>query len=320
MNQTAIQFYDQHPQLSDLYHEVLDGLSKQQKRLPPKLFYDETGSKLFDKICEQEEYYPSRTEIRILEKYKNEIANTCGSDTLLLELGSGASKKVRLILESLRPMSYMGVDISKEFLISSATKLAKDYPWLAVHATCADFCNELSLEHCPDHSRKLAFFPGSSIGNFTPTEAHQFLYRLGKEIGDDGYLLIGVDLIKEHSVLNNAYNDQAGTTAEFNLNLLHRLNNELNADFELSRFEHYAYYNKQKSRIEMHLRSLDEQTVSIADNDFYFQVGETIHTENSYKYSIDSFRALASSAGFEQVNYWTDEMDYFSVQLYRRKA
>lgn len=319
MNQAAIQFYDLHPQQSDLCHEVINGLSKEQKNLPPKLFYDEKGSKLFDKICEQEEYYPTRTEVGILEKYRNEIAKACGNNTLLLELGSGASKKVRLILESLRPNSYMGVDISKEFLISSTTKLARDYPWLEVHATCADFCNGLSLEHCTDDSRKLAFFPGSSIGNFTPTEAHQFLMRLGKEIGNDGYLLIGVDLIKEHAVLNRAYNDKAGTTAEFNLNILHRLNNELDADFDLSRFEHYAYYNKQKSRIEMHLRSLGQQTVSIDDNKFHFESGETIHTENSYKYSIDNFRSLASSAGFEQLNYWTDEKDYFSVQLYRRK-
>ena len=319
MHQAAIQFYDLHPQQSDLCNEVLNGLSLKQKHLPPKLFYDETGSLLFDKICEQEEYYPTRTEIHILEKHRKDIARACGNNTLLLELGSGASKKVRLILETLKPNSYMGVDISKEFLISSTTRLAEDYPWLEVHATCADFCHELSLDHCTDSSRKLAFFPGSSIGNFTPSEAHQFLFRLGKEIGDDGYLLIGVDLIKDHSVLNKAYNDKAQVTAEFNLNILHRLNNELDANFDVSRFEHYAYYNEKKSRIEMHLRSLEQQKVSIADNEFYFQPGETIHTENSYKYSVENFRSLANRAGFEQVNYWTDEKDYFSVQLYKRK-
>lgn len=316
MNQPAIKFHDLHPPRANIRDEVLNGLESVHKTLPPKLFYDEHGSELFDQICEQPEYYPTRTEIGILRDHAHEIAAYCGDNTLLLELGSGASKKVRLLLESLRPNRYMGVDISKEFLIESTTRLARDYPWLDVHATCADFSQGLSLDHCPDDARKVAFFPGSSIGNFTPTEAQRFLSRLRSVLGKDGLLLIGVDLIKDVRVLNAAYNDGAGVTAAFNLNLLQRINEELDADFEPSAFRHYAFYNPVFSRIEMHLLSERDQSVMIDEKNFKFTAGESIHTENSYKYSIESFNNLARSAGFRAVQVWTDTQSMFSVQMF----
>jgi len=316
MNQPAIQFYDLHPPRANIRNEVLAGLSVPHKTLPPKLFYDEQGSVLFDRICEQPEYYPTRTEIGILHSHARDIAAHCGDNTLLLELGSGASKKVRLLLESLRPNRYMGVDISREFLIESTTRLARDYPWLDVHATCADFSQGLSLDHCPDDARKVAFFPGSSIGNFTPTEAQRFLSRLRNVLGKDGLLLIGVDLIKDLGILNAAYNDRAGVTAAFNLNLLQRINEELEADFDTSAFRHYAFYNPVHSRIEMHLVSKREQEVEIEGKHFSFSAGESIHTENSYKYSVESFHHLASSSGFWPVEVWTDTQNMFSVQMF----
>jgi dimethylhistidine N-methyltransferase len=316
MNQPAIQFHDLHPLRANTYEEVIDGLSASRKTLPPKLFYDERGSVLFDRICEQPEYYPTRTEIGILRDHAHDIAARCGDNTLLLELGSGASKKVRLLLESLRPNRYMGVDISKEFLIESTTRLAGDYPWLDVHATCADFSQGLSLDHCPSDARKVAFFPGSSIGNFNPTEAQRFLRRLHAVLDDDGLLLIGVDLIKDFSVLNAAYNDRAGITAAFNLNLLNRINGEHDADFDIGEFRHYAFYNPAHSRIEMHLVSKRDQPVRIGEQRFEFSVGESIHTENSYKYSIEGFQDLARSAGFRPLHVWTDPRKMFSVQMF----
>lgn len=316
MNQPAIQFHDLHPPRANIRDEVHAGLGAPRKTLPPKLFYDERGSVLFDQICEQPEYYPTRTEIGILRDHAQEIAACCGDNTLLLELGSGASKKVRLLLESLRPNRYMGVDISKEFLIESTTRLARDYPWLDVHATCADFSQGLSLDHCPDDARKVAFFPGSSIGNFTPTEAQRFLGRLKTVLGEDGLLLIGVDLIKDIGVLNAAYNDDAGVTAAFNLNLLQRINEELDADFDCSAFRHYAFYNPAHARIEMHLVSKQGQSVTIEGRRFEFTAGESIHTENSYKYSVVSFHDLAKSSGFRPIQVWTDEQKMFSVQMF----
>lgn len=316
MNQPAIQFHDLHPPKANIRDEVIGGLSAVRKALPPKFFYDERGSQLFDRICEQPEYYPTRTEIGILRHHAQEIAAYCGDNTLLLELGSGASKKVRLLLEALRPNRYMGVDISKEFLIESTTRLARDYPWLDVHATCADFSHGLSLEHCPSDARKVAFFPGSSIGNFTPTEAQRFLQRLRGVLGENGLFLVGVDLIKDIERLNAAYNDQAGVTAAFNLNVLQRINEDLNTDFETDRFYHYAFYNPAHSRVEMHLISRMQQSVNLGQHRFSFAKGESIHTENSYKYSIESFHDLARSAGFHPLRAWTDERHLFSVQMF----
>ena len=315
MTSTAIKFYDAHPGTGDLRREVISGLAASPKSIPPKFFYDRRGSELFDAICELPEYYQTRTEMGILHNCVAELVEHIGPDCLLVELGSGASKKVRLLLEQLRPSSYLGVDISKEFLLSSTKTLASDYPWLDVHAACVDFSHTLDIPHCKTFGQKVAFFPGSSIGNFDPDDAIDLLKRVADMMNKNGYLLIGVDLKKDISILNSAYNDAAGVTAEFNLNLLTRIRDELDSDIDPDAFDHRAFYNPARGRIEMHLVSTHPQSIRVEDKVFELSAGETVHTENSYKYTIEEFAELASAAGFHQQQVWTDESSLFSVQL-----
>ena len=315
MTAAAIKFYDAHPGAGDLRREVLTGLSKRPKAIPPKFFYDRRGSELFDAICELPEYYQTRTEMGILRDCVTELVEYIGPDCLLVELGSGASKKVRLLLEELRPSSYLGVDISREFLLSSTRLLAADYPWLDVHAACIDFSHTLDVPDCETFDHKVAFFPGSSIGNFDPEDAISLLRRIAEMMDHNGQLLIGVDLKKDTHILNAAYNDAAGITAEFNLNVLNRIRDELDSDIDPGSFEHDAFYNPERGRIEMHLVSRRPQSVRVEDRVFEFGEGETIHTENSYKYSIEEFAEMAAAAGFRQQRVWTDESRLFSVQL-----
>ena len=315
MSSTAIRFYDAHPGTRDLRREVLLGLAASPKAIPPKFFYDQRGSELFDAICELPEYYQTRTEMNILRSCAAELVDHIGPDCLLIELGSGASKKVRLLLEELRPSGYLGVDISREFLLDSTRSLAADYPWLDVHAACVDFSHSLEIPDCEHPDHRVTFFPGSSIGNFDPDEAIQLMQRIAELMDNDGHLLIGVDLKKDVRILNAAYNDAAGVTAEFNLNLLHRISNELDSDIDPASFRHEAFYNAGPGRIEMHLVSRCAQSVRVEDSVFEFQKGETIHTENSYKYTIEQFGAMAAAAGFRQQQLWTDDADLFSVQL-----
>jgi dimethylhistidine N-methyltransferase len=315
MTSSANRFYDAHPGTSNLRQEVISGLARTPKTIPPKFFYDKRGSELFDVICELPEYYQTRTEIDILRHCVTDLVDLIGSDCLLVELGSGASKKVRLLLEELRPSSYLGVDISKEFLLSSTRKLALDYPWLDVHAACVDFSHTLDIPHCKTFDHKVAFFPGSSIGNFDPGEAVELLKRIATMMNNNGHLLIGVDLKKDSNILNAAYNDKAGITAEFNLNLLTRIREELDSDINPDHFRHRAFYNNDQGRIEMHLVSTHDQHIRIEDNYFDFKANETIHTENSYKYTISEFAQLAMAAGFCQQQVWTDKSNLFSVQL-----
>lgn len=316
MSLPAVRFYNYHPSVASLRDEVITGLSATPKAIPPKFFYDERGSQLFDAICELPEYYLTRTEVGILQEHALEIAHLAGPETLLIELGSGASKKVRLLLEALRPSAYLGVDISKDFLLASTDRLAADYPWLEVHAACADFSQVLNLSYCPTQSRRLAFFPGSSIGNFEPAQALQFLKELRALLDRNGALLIGVDLKKDPAILNAAYNDAQGVTAEFNLNLLRRIQRELGADLDIDGFEHRAFYNQAAGRIEMHLVSRRTQRIQIEERTFGFVAGETIHTENSYKYTIKALQRLAEQAGFQPVRVWTDQEDLFSVHYF----
>ncbi|MCB1792577.1 MAG: L-histidine N(alpha)-methyltransferase [Gammaproteobacteria bacterium] len=320
MNPQAVTFYDAHPGTADLRAEVLSGLSAETRAIPAKFFYDERGSALFDRICELPEYYQTRTEMAILRRALADLVELIGPQSLLIELGSGASRKVRLLLEELRPRGYVGVDISKEFLLSSTRRLAHDYPWLDVHAACVDFSAGLELPACGDAARKVAFFPGSSIGNFDPDEAVSLLRDVADMVGPGGQLLIGVDLKKPVDVLNAAYNDSAGVTAEFNRNLLQRIRQELVSDVDPGSFEHYAFYNPVLSRIEMHLVSRDAQCVHVDGAEFAFERGDSIHTENSYKYSVAGFGALAQRAGFVQQAVWTDDAELFSVQLLRRAS
>lgn len=315
MNPPGVELFDAHPGVADLRREVLDGLSAEPRAIPPKFFYDERGSELFDQICELPEYYQTRTETEILQRALPELAELIGAECLLVELGSGASKKVRLLLEQLRPSAYVGVDISKEFLLTSTQALARDYPWLEVHAACVDFSAGLEIPHGDLSAHKVGFFPGSSIGNFDPDDAVRLMADVGDMVGRDGHFLIGVDLKKPVGVLNAAYNDAVGVTAAFNLNLLRRICSELDTDLDPDTFEHYAFYSPLPGRIEMHLISRLRQHIRIEDRTYSFEPGEGIHTENSYKYTVKEFGELAMRAGFRQQAVWLDDGALFSVQL-----
>lgn len=311
-----IHFTDYHPAPADFFSEVIDGLKQSAKTISPKFFYDAAGSQLFDAICELEEYYPTRTEMQILASHAEEIAAIVGEKSFVIEPGSGSSTKVRLLLDELKPHTYMPMDISKQHLLAAAQTLANEYPWLDIHAACADFTTPLVIPVQADMQNRVAFFPGSSIGNFDPLAARAFLAHLGKTIGKGGGLLIGVDLEKDPALLNAAYNDRDGVTAEFNLNLLTRINRELDANFELDCFEHHAFYNERLQRVEMHLVSRLNQIVQVSKRSFDFKQGESIHTECSYKYSISSFQALAVSAGYIPIKVWTDAEQLFSVHYF----
>jgi dimethylhistidine N-methyltransferase len=315
MKAPPVNFYDAHPGTADLRREVMAGLAATPRAIPAKFFYDARGSELFDRICELPEYYQTRTEIGILRRALPQLGRLIGDQCLLVELGSGASKKVRLLLEELRPSAYIGVDISKEFLLASTETLAHDYPWLAVHAACVDFSDGLQVPHCDPTAHKLAFYPGSSIGNFDPDGAVHLMQDVGSLVGEGGHLLIGVDLKKPVGLLTAAYNDAAGVTAAFNLNLLHRIRAELESDADPDSFDHYAFYNPTIGRIEMHLISRAHQTLNVEGQAFAFEPGEGIHTENSYKYTVAGFGALAARAGFRQQAVWRDARALFSVQL-----
>ncbi|HHJ17272.1 MAG TPA: L-histidine N(alpha)-methyltransferase [Gammaproteobacteria bacterium] len=314
---SSIHFHDFHPALADFRSEVLAGLAQAPKQLSPKFFYDYQGSRLFEAITELPEYYPTRTEIGILERHGESIAEFLGRDCLLLELGSGSSRKIRVLLDALQPAAYMPVDISREHLLGSAQALVADYPSLEVHAACADYSQDFELPHYPEDLPRAAFFPGSSIGNFEPAAACELLQRVADHLGEGGRLLVGVDLQKDSELLHAAYNDAQQVTAAFNLNLLERINRELDADFDLDRFSHHAFYNETEGRVEMHLVSQCRQTVSVAGERFEFAEGETIHTENSYKYSVEGFLRLAQQAGFTSDQVWTDEQQLFSVHCLR---
>lgn len=317
----AVRFHDQYPPSAShsLREELLAGLRATPKTSSPKFFYDRRGSELFDRICIQPEYYPTRTEEAILRSAANDIAEVVGPDATLIELGSGASRKIRLLLEAMRPASYLGIDISRDFLLESTRRLAADYPWLEVHAACADFSQRMVMPAGVESARPVAFFPGSSIGNFAPAAAEAFLHGLHPLLPSGSGLLIGVDLIKDRAILDAAYNDAAGVTAAFNLNLLERLRREFAADVDPASFSHLAFYNEAASRIEMHLVSERAQDVQVAGETVHFERGETLHTENSYKYSVDGFRALAGRAGFLPRAMWTDPEALFSIHYLERE-
>lgn len=302
---------------SDLFAaEALAGLTGSPKTLPCKYFYDERGSQLFDLICELDEYYPTRTETAILCGNIDEIASVFEPGALVVEYGSGSSKKTRLLLDRLPNISgYVPVDISREHLAATAEALRSRYPNLDILPVCADYTEMFDLPE-PDNapSRVVAFFPGSTIGNFHPEEAVAFLSRIANVCGPGGGLLIGADLQKDLTTIELAYNDRQGVTAAFNLNLLKRINREAGGDFALDQFLHHAYYNARLGRIEMHLVSRRAQTVRIGGQMVVFGEGETILTECSYKYTLPQFAAMANEAGFKTEQVWTDPRAYFSVQ------
>lgn len=298
--------------------EVLRGLSATPKSIPAKFFYDAHGAQLFEQICELPEYYPTRTELAIMRDHAKEMAAAIGANVVLLEFGSGSGRKTRILLEALAPAAYVPIDISREQLIESANAIAREFPLIEVDAICADYSDfALPPLDVLDSLRRIVYFPGSTIGNFTPAEAQAFLTQTMGLVGAGGGLLLGVDLKKSVSVLNAAYNDSQGITAAFNLNLLTRMNRELGADFDPAAFEHWAFYDEQRGRIEMHLRAREAQNVELAGRRFDIAEGETIHTENSCKYHIDEFAALASSAGWRAIQVWTDPAQMFSVHYFR---
>ena len=295
--------------------DVFTGLRQGRKTLPCKYLYDETGSALFDQICDLDEYYPTRTELQIMSENAASIADQIGTGAMLVEYGSGSSTKTRWLLDSLdEPAAYVPVDISEEHLLRTAESLRSAYPKLEVLPVVADFTRSFALPSSQvDASHNALYFPGSTIGNFAPKAAGQILESMSKFLGRGGGLLIGIDLQKEISVIEAAYNDNEGVTAAFNLNLLTRINRELDGEFDLAMFEHDAIYNEANSRIEISIRSLHDQVVRVGTQTFEFAAGEKILTEYSHKYTIAGFAEFASHYGFELHHHWTDRLDYFGV-------
>ncbi len=295
--------------------DVLNGLSQSQKTLPCQYFYDETGSNLFEQITELPEYYPTRTEIRILRDHAQEIAEALGPETLLVEYGAGASTKTRILLDTLTdPAGYVPIDVSEDFLLHTANLLRQDYPDLLVEPIVGDFMVRLGLR-ADLKGKPSGFFPGSTIGNLSDQEIEQFMSAARALLGPDSQFLLGVDLRKDASILVPAYDDAQGVTAQFNLNLLTRINRELGADFDLNGFAHQAVWNDKASRIEMHLKSLTDQTVQVGLETITFKKNETIHTENSRKFTIDSLLPLFEQTGWRMRKKWLDERGYFAVLL-----
>ena len=301
--------------------DVLEGLRSTPKTLPSKYFYDEKGSLLFDDICELDEYYPTRTEVGIMQTNIADIVAALGDGVQLIELGSGSSTKTHLLLEQLADMdSYVPIDISEEHLLNAADRIRSLFPGLQVKPVAADYTRpfQLPVGGAVSPTERVVYFPGSTIGNFTPDDAVPFLKNIASIAGSGSSLLIGVDLVKEKRILELAYNDARGVTAAFNLNMLDHMNKVLDTDIKVSNFEHMAIFNETESRIEMHLESQVNQRFAVEDEFVDLAAGETIHTENSYKYTLEGFRELISEFyTFEQV--WTDSQNLFSVQLYRAK-
>lgn len=306
------------PQAGEFAHDLIAALGTRPRSISPKWFYDAEGSRLFDRICELPEYYPTRTELSVLRERAPEIAKLAGPRAEIVEFGAGSCAKVRLLLDAMEaPARYLPIDISAEHLASAAADLRREYPKLDVHPVAADYTQRVLLPaHVVGAGQRIGFFPGSTIGNFTRDEALHFL-RVAAQVLRGGALLLGADLVKDPGVLHAAYNDAQGVTAAFNLNLLARANRELGADFALERFAHYAFYNAPLQRIEMHLVSRADQSVNVGGRRFEFAEGEALHTENSHKFTIDSLRALAAQAGFTPGPVWTDPARLFSVHWLR---
>ncbi|MDO3386293.1 L-histidine N(alpha)-methyltransferase [Gilvimarinus sp. SDUM040013] len=317
MHKAAVQNLDR-PQDDEFLADVLYGLSQTQKQLPPKYFYDQKGSEYFDEICELSEYYPYRTELTMLRDVARDLGNhfagLAPQGLEIVEFGAGSLRKVGALLTSLGNVrSFTAIDISEEHLINSCRLLESQYRELSIHPCVHDFTKPLTI-HTSDRTR-LGFFPGSTIGNFNPGEASEFLHNAGATLGTNSYLLIGVDTKKPEPILRQAYNDNKGITAKFNKNVLERINRELDGNFNPIHFAHHAFYNEPEGRIEMHLRSLKEQTIKIAGHNFEFHRGESIHTENSYKYSPDEFTSLAQESGWSKQHLWLDSDELFAVYL-----
>lgn len=321
MNNNKLAFFiDLKPAVEDFSAAVAHGLSQSPKELPCRFFYDEAGSALFEKICETEEYYVTRTEKALLARIAPEIAEIAGPGCSVVEFGTGSNTKIRILLNALEvPSAYIPIDISEVHLLAAATEMAVAFPDVAVGAICGDFVGMTALPEDVNTGSgpKLGFFPGSTIGNFEPDLAREFLSRTRGMLGSGDGFVIGVDLKKDVTRLTAAYNDAAGYTAAFNKNVLVRMRNELDVAIDLDQFEHMAFFNEAKSRIEMHLRSLSTQDIALGLQTFHLAKHEMIHTENSCKYTVEDFKALAEQAGFDPIEVWTDERHNFSIHYLR---
>ncbi len=308
-------FYDYKPAQDDMADEVLQGLTSSPKHISPKYFYDTAGSLLFERITELKEYYLTRTEMALFNAHLPDIADQLPQHSCLIEYGSGSSLKIRKVLENLVPRAYVPVDISSRHLQDNAQALQEDFPELDVYPVCADITQVFALPVQVEWMPKVAFFPGSSIGNFEPHEARDFLRNVHQTIGPEGALIIGVDRKKDHGVLEAAYNDAKGVTAAFNLNVLRHFNQALSANFDLSNFRHEARYDDLGGRVQMFLKSLEDQEVQVNGEKVHFCANEIIHTENSYKYHPEEFLSLADGAGFKPLAQYDDKRGWFSIYL-----
>ena len=314
MAAAGYEYHDLEPPAASFRDDVIAGLSAPRKTLPPKYFYDARGSRLFDAICELPEYYLTRAELAIMQSAASDMRVRIEPRGAVIEYGSGAGRKTALLLSAMEPLNYVAIDISPEQLREAVSRLSGMFPRVRMFAVCADYTATLDLsrlERLP--RRRLVYFPGSTIGNFTVEEAFAFLRKAREVAGAGGGMLVGVDLKKAPALLHAAYNDAQGVTAAFNLNVLERINRELGGDFDLAAYEHRAHYDASHGRIEMHLLSTRDQDVVISGRQFAFAAGETIHTESSYKYSVDEFQALARKAGFDVGHCWLDPQQLFSV-------
>ena len=315
-------FDDQHPPAGNFLRDVEDGLAKTPKSIPPVYFYDRAGSALFDKITELPEYYVTRTELALLDATSAELARLAGHGAVVIEPGSGSSLKIRKLLDSLDdPAGYVGLDISKDHLIAACEDLAEDYPDLSIGAVCADFTSGLNIDHLPlPEGRRIIFFPGSTIGNFEPKAAKAVLagFRKGMRPGDA--VLIGADRVKAADVLEAAYDDAQGVTADFNLNLLNRINRELDGTLDVQKFRHLSLWNADKARVEMHLEAREDMTFSVNGRSWTLRAGERLHTENSHKFTPESFETLAQEAGYEIRKSWSDSAELFSMHWLEPRA
>jgi dimethylhistidine N-methyltransferase len=318
MKTASIVLNDFEPSTCAFLDDVLEGLSQPDRRLPCKYFYDRRGCALFEEICNLDEYYLTRTELEIMRRHAAEMAAHVGPRAQVIELGSGSSVKTRILLDHLKePAAYVPVDIARDHLAATAAQLRLRYPRLEVLPLCADFTDWFELPECTaPWRRRVIYFPGSTIGNFEPEDAQTLLARIAALAGEEGGLLIGLDLQKDIPLLEAAYNDPRGVTAAFNLNLLARINRELDANFQLDNFQHAAIYNAVAGRIEMHLVSRVRQTVHVADRTFHFARGESICTEYSYKYDLPEFRRQATRTGLRHVQTWTDPGRLFAVAYF----
>ncbi|MDX1451681.1 MAG: L-histidine N(alpha)-methyltransferase [Oleiphilaceae bacterium] len=314
--QQRLHVHDLPTPVTDQASEIIQGLLATQKTVSPKYFYDDEGSRLFDQITRLKEYYPTRAEHGILSRYADQICAHMDGDTAIIEPGSGTSDKVRHLLDPGFAATYAPIEISKECLLSAASALTEDYPALTVHAICADFTALAQIPHALSTHRKTAFFPGSTIGNFEPDDAIALLKSIHSMIGINSRLLIGVDLLKSVDILHAAYNDNAGVTAQFNLNLLKHIGRVMDCEFDMEKFSHLAVFNPEHGRIEMHLKCEQSHQMMLQDNEIRFEKNETIHTENSYKYTIEQFESLAEQAGFQREATWLDDDALFSFHAF----